>query len=101
MPEVVVVELSPEVKVVKSKVEDTQPEIVFAVAAVVGVELSVLTCVVPSVETPEKSPVELPVLLVTNSLVELPVELLVKLPVLLAVDSLVELPVELSVELPV
>ena len=80
MPEVVVVELSPEVKVVKSKVEDTQPEIVFAVAAVVGVELSML-CVVPSVETPEKSPVELPVLLVTNSLVELPVELPLELPV--------------------
>ena len=80
MPEVVVVELSPEVKVVKSKVEDTQPEIVFAVAAVVDVELSML-CVVPSVETPEKSPVELPVLLVVDSPVELPVELPLELPV--------------------
>ena len=40
MPEVVV-SSPPEVKVVKSKVEEAQPEIVFAEAAVVGVELPV------------------------------------------------------------
>ena len=84
MPEVVV-SSPPEVKVVKSKVEEAQPEIVFAEAAVVGVERPVLTCVDPSLDT----------------LVKLSVELPVELPVKPSVDKLVELPVELPVEPPV